>query len=118
MIKKISIIGLGKLGYPMAQFLSSSGAKIKCYDANKELSDKLKNNVIDHLTETGINNYIHNNNDLIFENSISECIDNTDIVYITVPTPSKLDGSFSNKNILQVLDEIGNFLIKKKVLLF
>jgi UDPglucose 6-dehydrogenase len=114
MLKNISVIGLGKLGYPMAQFLSSSGAKIKCYDANKELIDKLRNNEIDHLNESGINNYIHNNNDLIFENSISDCIINADIVYITVPTPSKLDGSFSNKIILQVLDEIGNFLIKKK----
>ena len=28
MFRNISVIGLGKLGYPMAQFLSSSGAKI------------------------------------------------------------------------------------------
>ena len=32
MFRNISVIGLGKLGYPMAQFLSSSGAKINCYD--------------------------------------------------------------------------------------
>ena len=39
MFRNIAVIGLGKLGYPMAQFLSSSGAKINCYDNNKNLVD-------------------------------------------------------------------------------
>ena len=44
MFQKISVIGLGKLGYPMAQFLSSSGAKISCYDKDKDLVNNLKEN--------------------------------------------------------------------------
>ena len=42
MFRNISVIGLGKLGYPMAQFLSSSGAKISCYDKDEKLVEKLK----------------------------------------------------------------------------
>ena len=38
----ILVIGLGKLGYPMAEFLSSSQLNIKAYDTNKNLINKLK----------------------------------------------------------------------------
>ena len=34
---KIAVIGLGKLGYPMAEFLSSSALSINCYDKNEKL---------------------------------------------------------------------------------
>ena len=32
----INLIGLGKLGYPMSLFLSSSGSKFNCYDNDIE----------------------------------------------------------------------------------
>ena len=76
MFQKISVIGLGKLGYPMAQFLSSSGAKISCYDKDKDLVNNLKENQGSHLHETGLNNLVNNNNDVIFYNvAILDCID-------------------------------------------
>ena len=87
MFRNISVIGLGKLGYPMAQFLSSSGAKINCFDIDKKLVDKLQKNHGAHLHETGLNNLVNNNNDLIFHENISDCIINTEIIYVTVPTP-------------------------------
>ena len=74
MFRNISVIGLGKLGYPMAQFLSSSGAKISCYDKDLNLVKELKKNHGVHLYETGLQNLVNNNNDLIFRNNISDCI--------------------------------------------
>ena len=114
MFRNISVIGLGKLGYPMAQFLSSSGAKINCFDIDKKLVDELKENHGAHLHETGLYNLVNNNNDLIFHESISDCIIDTEIIYITVPTPSKMDGSFSNDVIIKILDEIGDVIKKSK----
>ena len=114
MFRNIAVIGLGKLGYPMAQFLSSSGAKINCYDNNKNLVDDLKKNHGDHLHETGLQNLVNNNNDLIFHNSIDDCVNDAEIIYITVPTPSKLDGSFSNEVIIQILVEIAEVIKRQK----
>tara|TARA_B100000242_G_scaffold294361_1_gene276755 strand:- start:5700 stop:7043 length:1344 start_codon:yes stop_codon:yes gene_type:complete len=114
MFRNISVIGLGKLGYPMAQFLSSSGAKISCYDKDFKLVEKLKNDHGAHLHETGLNNLVNNNNELIYHNNISDCIANAEIIYITVPTPSKLDGSFSNEVIIKILDEISDVINKTK----
>ena len=115
MFRNISVIGLGKLGYPMAQFLSSSGAKINCYDKDKNLVDDLKKNHGYHLHETGLQNLVNNNNDLIFHNNISDCIFDAEIIYITVPTPSKLDGSFSNEVIIQILVEIAQVIKRKEI---
>ena len=114
MFRNIAVIGLGKLGYPMAQFLSSSGAKINCYDNNKNLVDDLKKNHGDHLHEIGLQNLVNNNNDLIFHNSIADCICDAEIIFITVPTPSKLDGSFSNEIIIQILAEVAELIKKQK----
>ena len=114
MFRNIAVIGLGKLGYPMAQFLSSSGAKINCYDNNKNLVDDLKKNNGEHLHEIGLQNLVNNNNDLIFHNNIADCINDAEIIYITVPTPSKLDGSFSNEIIIQILAEVADAIKKQK----
>ncbi len=114
MFRNISVIGLGKLGYPTAQFLSSSGAKISCYDKDLKLVDKLKKNHGEHLNEIGLNNLVNNNNDLIYHDNITDCINDAEIIYITVPTPSKLDGSFSNDVILEILDEIAGVILKNK----
>ncbi len=114
MFRNISVIGLGKLGYPMAQFLSSSGAKISCYDKDLKLVDKLKNDKGAHLHEIGLSRFVHNNNDLIYHDNISDCIADAEIIYITVPTPSKLDGSFSNEVIIKILTEIADVIHKNK----
>ena len=115
MFNKISVIGLGKLGYPMAQFLSSSGAKINCYDKDTDLVDKLKKNNGSHLQESGLSNLVYNNNDLIFHENINDCIIDAEIIYITVPTPSKMDGSFSNDIILNILNNLAD-TIKKSII--
>ena len=57
---KISVIGLGKLGYPMAEFLSSSGLSINCYDKNEKLLVDLKNKVNPLKFENELFNYINN----------------------------------------------------------
>ena len=114
MFRNISVIGLGKLGYPMAQFLSSSGAMINCFDKDKELVQKLKKNHGEHLHEIGLNNLVNNSNDLIYSDNISDCIVDAEIIYITVPTPSKLDGSFSNEVIIEILDEVADVILKTK----
>ena len=90
------------------------GAKISCYDKNENLVKKLKENHGEHLHEIGLNNLVNNNNDLIFRDSIADCIIDTEIIYITVPTPSKLDGSFSNEVIIEILDQVADVILKNK----
>lgn len=109
---KICVLGLGKLGYPMAQFLSSSGYTIKCYDSDKNLIKKLQTGINPYKDEKGLENLKNNNNDIIVLDSIFDALKNTRICFITVPTPSLKNGSFSNKIIKIILSQIANFIKK------
>ena len=111
---KICVIGLGKLGYPMAEFLSSSGLSINCYDKNEKTVLKLIQGENDLKFEKGLENLRSNGNKLVFNLKILDALKDTDICFITVPTPSNSDGSFSNKFILEVLKEISDHLKLKK----
>ena len=51
-------MGLGKLGFPMASFLSSKH-NVQCFDLNRKLVDLLKKNSKSYLpNEIGINRYL------------------------------------------------------------
>ena len=106
---KINLIGLGKLGYPMSLFLSSSGYKIQCFDINSSIYEKIKDHsYLSH--EENISDFDEYNNNLFYYDSIQSSFAETDISFITVPTPSKIDGSFSLEAVKLILDELGFYL--------
>ena len=110
---KINLIGLGKLGYPMSLFLSSSGNKINCYDKDSSIYEKIKDS--SYLThEENLSDFNEYKNNLLYFDNIQSSFEDTSISFITVPTPSKLDGSFSLDIIKLILDEIGVYLKKNK----
>ena len=109
----INLIGLGKLGYPMSLFLSSSGNKINCYDRDISIYAK----IIDSsylIYEENLSDFNEFKNNLKYFDNIQSSFEDTSISFITVPTPSKLDGSFSLDVIKLILDEIGFYLGKRK----
>jgi len=108
---KINVMGLGKLGFPMAMFLTKSNYKIQCHDISKDLTNVLKKKINDYLPhESGLKKYLKRVKYLkIFENpidSLKEC----SISFITVPTQSLKNGKFSNKNIINVLKTIAEYI--------
>ena len=109
---KINLIGLGKLGYPMSLFLSSSGNKINCYDSDTSIYEKITNSRY-LIYEENLSDFNEFKNNLKFFDNIQSSFEDTSISFITVPTPSKLDGSFSLDVIKLILDEIGFYLGKK-----
>ncbi len=109
---KISVIGLGKLGFPMASFLSSK-FEINGYDKNLQTRNLIKKKPNLHLPyEANIKKYTKKKIK-IFEN-IAETLKGSDICFITVPTPSLKNGKFSNNFLINVLKEISKFIINNK----
>ena len=110
---KINIIGLGKLGYPMSLFLSSSGIKINCYDKDSSIYARIKD--ASYLVqEENLIDFKEYNSNLKYFDNIQSSFEDTAISFITVPTPSKLDGSFSLDIIKLILDEMGVYLKRNK----
>lgn len=106
----LCIVGLGKLGYPMAEFLSTSGENISCYDINQELVAELNSGNNPLKFEKYISEFISNSNPLKFFFNLDEALKNSEMCFITVPTPSDKDGAFSNSFIMKVFDDIADYL--------
>jgi len=112
---KITLIGLGKLGYPMAMFLSTK-FNVRGYDINKKIVNDIlhkKNNYLAY--EENLKKYIKRKKSLKFFNNLEEAAQDTNACFITVPTPSNKNGAFSNKILINLLDKIA-ILIKNNKL--
>ena len=95
---KICVIGLGKLGFPMATFLRSK-FDVNGYDKNTKIREIIRKKPNLYLAnESKIKKYLNKN--IKMSNNIYDSLINTDICFITVPTPSLKNGKFSNKFLL------------------
>jgi len=109
----ISIIGLGKLGACYAAFYSSNGYKIIGYDINK-LTIKLLNEGLAPVMEPGLDKLIQKNKSRITAtDDLGRLVQESDITFIVLPTPSKKDGLFSMSYIISVAKNFGTYLKKK-----
>ena len=113
-MKKVSIIGLGKVGISLCAALLNSRFKVFASDKNQNLIKKYKNKIYPFY-EPGVKKIINKNHkNLTFCKNPREIINNTDLTFIIVPTNSNKNGGFSNKYILEVFNEIKDEFIKKK----
>lgn len=74
----IGFIGLGKLGLPCAEAISNKGYNVFGYDIN-----------------------CINNNDIVMTHSIEQCVRNSNIIFVAVPTPHDplYDGSLPTSHL-------------------
>jgi UDPglucose 6-dehydrogenase len=111
--KKISFIGLGKLGLGLALGISDSGIKVIGVDANKKIIKKLENGKLP-IFEPGLESLLRknlNSNFYVTHNKLSAIYD-TDITYILIQTPSKKDGRFNSSFLEKLIGDITSILNK------
>lgn len=114
MQKKISVIGLGKLGASMVAAIASRGFEVVGVDVN-EKSVEAVNQGREPVQETDLGKYISENKERISATlSHEQAILNSDISFVIVPTPSDEKGSFSLQYAAWAFKEIGKALRKKK----
>lgn len=110
---KISVIGLGKLGSPLAAVLASKGHQVIGVDINREFVEKIncgKASVAEPQLQELIS---RNRNRLRATPSYEEAVLNSNVTFLIVPTPSDQDGLFSNRYLLEAINEVGKALSKK-----
>lgn len=113
MINSLSVIGLGKLGLPLASVFAKKGFKTIAVDVNKEVINSI-NNGINPIVEPQLEEYISElgGNMLLGSLNHSDAIEKSNISYIITATPSKPDGSFSNNYIESSLKSLSIALKK------
>jgi UDPglucose 6-dehydrogenase len=103
---KIGVVGLGKLGLPLAAVFANSQFSVTGIDANSSHVNKLKMKQFES-TEPELNHYLQKNeSQLNFSTNFND-LKNIDVVYLIVPTPSNDSGYFINDYLLDAIKEIG-----------
>ena len=111
----VSVIGLGKLGLPMAYAYASHGYKVIGVDKSGAVIGGLRKGKI-NISETGLDELrvkVSKEIEFVDDHRIEYAIANTEMTFIIVPTPSLSNGEFSNKYINEALRRIGKALKRK-----
>lgn len=110
---RISIIGLGKLGSPMAAVMASKGFDVIGLDLNDKLVAAI-NQGHAAVDEPQLQEYMDKaRSRLRATHSWDEVVQGSDVTFIIVPTPSGNDKLFSNKFVLAAVRSIGEALRAK-----
>jgi UDPglucose 6-dehydrogenase len=116
---RISVIGLGKLGVPMAAIFASKGHSVIGVDLDIKRVQAIRSR-IDPVGETGVGQLLRgscNGRAKIMLEATQDAIQavrSTDFTFVVVGTPSIPSGRFSLKYVLESLTAIGHALKDKK----
>jgi len=107
-LNTIGIIGCGKLGICYATLLAKANYKVYCYEINKKIIENIKNDRYNYL-EPNLNNLIKNNKkNFIFVNEIKQVIENCNLIFTFIQTPSLTEGNYDHSYIDKFINECIN----------
>ena len=116
-MEKITVVGIGKLGLAFSLLLADAGYIVYGYDSNEDLVDSLQKKEYKGV-ERGISSLLKSaGSKFIPTCNMKDALDNSEIVYICVPTPSDENGAFSNEQICDVTDAISRHLDTPKLII-
>jgi len=110
---KISVIGLGKLGAPLAAVLASKGFRVTGADLDASAVDAINAGKAP-VDEPRVQELIEENRErLRATTDVAEAVASTEVSFIIVPTPSDSTGHFSNSFVVDATAMVGAGLRRK-----
>jgi len=114
---KITIVGSGYVGLVSGTCFAEMGNKVTCVDIDEKKIENLKKGIIP-IFEPGLEAMVLRNlknNNIFFTSSLSNAIQDAQIVFIAVGTPMGDDGSADLQYVLAVAKSIGDSMTKELV---
>jgi len=109
----VSVVGLGKLGAPLAACLASKGFEVIGVDINDDYIAAI-NEGRAPVFEPGLDELIEASADRLSATKVHrDAVLRSDATFILVPTPSQVDGSFTKRFVIEATREIGAALRDK-----
>lgn len=112
MKKKISIIGVGKLGLCLALNLEKNGYYITGVDVSENYVNSLNKKTF-KSPEPYVESYLRESKNILFTTDLSKAIKN-DIIFIVVKTPSTDDWKYDHSQIDEVISNLKLFGVQNK----
>jgi UDPglucose 6-dehydrogenase len=104
---KIAVVGLGKLGAPLAAVLASKGYRVTATDVDAGLVDALNDGKAP-VDEPRLQELIDQSRDRLHATlDTAAAAADADATFIIVPTPSDAAGHFSNRFVLAAIEAVG-----------
>ena len=110
----IAIVGSGYVGLVTGACFAEMGVNVTCIDIDEKKVNDLNKGKLP-IYEPGLEELIHKNKEagrINFITSITECLDNVEVVFLAVGTPPNEDGSADLKHIMDAATEIGKGMNK------
>jgi len=104
--RSIGVVGLGKLGLPLAATFANVGHSVIAVDLNENLVDNLRRRIFGFI-EPSLDQYLEASTSRILYTTDFLELQSAEIVYLIVPTPSDSSGLFVNDYLLRAINEIG-----------
>ncbi|SFV33457.1 UDP-glucose dehydrogenase family protein [Thermoflavifilum thermophilum] len=114
---KITIVGTGYVGLVTGTCFAESGNHVTCVDVDEEKVNKLRNGIIT-IYEPGLEKLFQRNlrdGRLQFTTSLADGIDDSEVVFLALPTPPGANGEADLSYVLQVAEQLGRLLKKYTV---
>ena len=114
----IAVVGTGYVGLVSGTCFSEMGVNVTCVDVDKNKIEALQNGIVP-IYEPGLSEMVIRNQRegrLSFTTSLSDCIDNVEVVFSAVGTPPDEDGSADLQYVLAVAKTFGETIKKYTVL--
>lgn len=102
--KRISVIGLGRLGLSFALLCDSVGYEVFGYEANTERALQIKDKTL-KSTELHIEELLSKSKIQITP-SLKEAVRASDLIFVLVATPSLPDGEYDHSQVEKVVEDI------------
>ena len=116
----VCIIGLGRVGLPLATVFATKGLKVKGIEVNKDMRESIKNSKCpfhDPSLQENLEKAINSSNLEVKENLTSSDND-IDIIIVTVGTPVTADNSVDYSQLFSALNEICKVNLDGKMVIF
>lgn len=114
----ISMIGTGYVGLVTGACLSSMGRRVICCDQDSKKIEDLRNGIMP-IYEPSLKELVDNcvsDQKLSFTDDIKETVSCSDIIFITVNTPTLPDGSCDTENVCEAARSIGTWMDRYKII--
>lgn len=114
---KLTIIGTGYVGLVTGTCFAEVGHHVICVDSDAKKVEMLKRGGIP-IYEPGLEELVQKNvaaGRLSFTNSTAEGVENSDVIFIAVPTPPQPDGSVDLSYIERVARDISGAMTSYKI---
>ncbi len=102
-MKKIGIIGVGKLGLSFALLAENKGIEVWGSDISEKYINELNNKTL-KSNEPYIEEFLTESSNFYSTTHNSEVIENTDIIFTFVPTPSLPSGEYNHEYVENVVE--------------